>query len=862
MSTKQKGIKTLKILCVLLICMFVFGGECLPVEAVQETPKHIHIVLDNSVSMVLGGNTDLANATYALQVLLAMLDKEDTASIYAVSQYNVKWPEGYEHIEGCGQNVKCVQVSGGVQSEEIIKKKVIDSVGEKLGEKTYFSTVMNALEELKNEKIKGEKWLVVLTDGEYEDWDWEDDGKEINPQDVYELLGDPAYDDINIVHYSFSKSIYNETLKNTGEKNHNITYYPDETQVKVKDEMLNVMIQIGNQIFAREALATVQTGNTYSFSLEAPAKSLIVFAQREANNDAVSDSIEITPFFSIGDKRETKVETISNLKIHETGNREYKVGSRYQGKLIVYDNFKNRGMLEAGDYSITVEEGTQSLEVYYEPEIGIRLMLEQQAEDGKAYTSSGDEEMLQLLDGEYRVSMELYDPISGNALEESGNLVSGTDYELSIVGTEGAGENITVSERSWTGELKVGSYSISATAGIFTGLNKSLEVQVEVSDSLKGITAELIVPEDGINMEQLGKEDNTLTLKMYNHGELIQNEYLEYAELKQLDMEASYYHFREERIEGGWRLWPEVNTRNKGTDDNPAGMKTARFEIELKIGELERAPIKLEERIYYHGSPFIVNFETNWGEDIGLWDYFRPLYIKPLINGENVNWNVTEVLDSSPVELKGDQFDFDISATDDQRRWRVVPRASFWELLTNKEQRTSIQTVDVYVAVEKYEQEGQGNKSVTIQMNIDLKELVYIIVVVLAVLYILTVQILNYVRRVHYRGLRVTVEFQKDPLITFDGKIKKLCLYNIFVPGKAKIKVYLNEIVGAEGKKIVFGCRAGGVCTINNFRECQSVSKMRINDLPVSENSMYDTDREIKIVFERDPGKTFIVHRK
>ena len=63
-------------------------------------------------------------------------------------------------------------------------------------------------------------------------------------------------------------------------------------------------------------------------------------------------------------------------------------------------------------------------------------------------------------------------------------------------------------------------------------------------------------------------------------------------------MEASYYHFREERIEGGWRLWPEVNTRNKGTDDNPAGMKTARFEIELKIGELERAPIKLEERIY------------------------------------------------------------------------------------------------------------------------------------------------------------------------------------------------------------------------------------------------------------------------
>ena len=61
--------------------VIVFGGEGLSVEAVQQTPKHIHIVLDNSVSMVGDGNTDLANAAYALQVLLAMLDKEDTVSI-------------------------------------------------------------------------------------------------------------------------------------------------------------------------------------------------------------------------------------------------------------------------------------------------------------------------------------------------------------------------------------------------------------------------------------------------------------------------------------------------------------------------------------------------------------------------------------------------------------------------------------------------------------------------------------------------------------------------------------------------------------------------------------------------------------
>lgn len=862
MNDKRKGNKTLRILIMIFICILVSACGSLPAEAAQETSKHIHIVLDNSVSMVLDGNQDLANATYALQVLLAMLNKEDTASIYPVSQYEVKWRDEKIDFGSCKQNPKCVHVPGSL-SEERIREKVVDSVGDKYGELTFFSTVMNALGELKNEETMGEKWLVVLTDGEYEDWGWGNDGKEIEPSDVNKRLSNEIYNDINIVHYSFSKSIYNDTLRTKNEEHNinNITYYPDVTQAGEDNEMLDVMIHVGNQIFAREALETVQTGNTYSFSLEAPAKSLIVFAQREATNDASSDSIEIKPNFTVGDDRETKVETISDLKIHGTDKREYKVGTKAQGNLVVYDNFRNKGLLEAGDYSVMVEGGAQFLEVYYEPEIGIRLVLEQQAEDGNVYTAPGEEDTVQFFDGEYRISVELYDPISGDALEQNGKLASGTDYELSIVRTDGAEGKITAAEKSWTGELEKGTYSIAATADIFTGLSKTVETRVEVLDSLKGISAELVAPEGGINMEQLGEEENTLMIKMYNHGELLQEDYMECAELKELDMEASYYSFREERIEGGWRLWPELNTRNRGTDDNPVGWKNAKFEIGLKVGELERAPIELEEQIYYHGSPFTVNFQTNWGEEIGLWDYFRPLYIEPLVNGENVNWNVVEVLDSSPSEIKDEQHDFIISAADNQRRWRVIPRASFWNLLTDKEQRESTQMVDIYMSMARYEQEGQGDKSIIIQMDISLEGLVCIIIVVSVLIYILVVQILNFLRRVHYRGLRVTVEFQKEPLISFSGKITKFSLYNFFVPGKARIKVYLNEIVGAEGKKIVFGCRAGGVCAIKNFRECQSVSRMRINDLPVSENSMYDTDKEIRIVFERDPDKTIIVHR-
>lgn len=862
----KKHHKILKKIWVIIGCAAALLLKPLSVEASEEIPKHIHIVFDNSKSMVGNGNPDLANATYALQVLLAMLDEKDTATIYLVSECSTPYSaEEYEQI--LHDNVD--RIVWNNNNEEDANSKAVEILNRDLAENTYFNTVMQALNCFNEEDISGEKWLVVLTDGEYEDWNI-DSKKELSSiiDNVSGILEDEKYEDINIIHYSFGKEDYYNSTK---EKNGRVTYYPQPSGGYNNDEMLYTMIQIGNQIFARQKLEVERNRNRYTFTAETPIKKIIAFAQNIMTERG--QEIAITPEFDVISVKEIQVQTISewpgNGSDEENVNSDctYYAGTQYIGKLETYDFSGYSNFLEAGEYIITIEnEDTTAFEIYYEPDIGMRLVLEEQNGNRIAIDSSASDPQ-KIPSGEYKAFIELYNPQTQEALAKDGVIAGETKYTVSISDENNLLVNGNAADH-WEGSLDVGNYTISATADIFAGLTKNMEVQVSVSDSLRDIRAELMVPADGINMEEPGTEGNALMLKMFNREEVLSDEYKELVEVTILNQETSYYQYRLEMIDDGWLLWPEKNLKNRGGDDKASGLKELQLEIKLQVDGIEMEPIILEETIFYHGNPFGVSFRCGWKDHINFGRYILakynifPIYIEPRVNNEDINWSVIDLTEMTPSISGDEQSDFVIQVTEDGRKWKVIPQASLRELLTSKSSRNCSQEVTVGASMMRYEQEGSGTKTIEIDMKMLLAEPVLFILIMIMIGYCLMVQLFKTIRRINFRGIKVSVDLNIGSSYIVNGKASRHWLYNLFVPNKSKLSVQLNEIDGGESQKITFKCRAGGICTISNLKECLNFSEMKINGNIVRKGDMYDVANDMSIVIEKDPNKEILLYKR
>lgn len=880
----KKGLKTAAgIIGIIIINLFVFCLAGVKAEAAEENAKHIHIVFDNSKSMVLNDNQDMANATYALQVLLGMLGENDTAVIYRVSDYQNALMETGVSDSSCSNSIL-------INSENSPKAVVESDLNGNVAKYTFFTTVMNAIEELKHDTIDAEKWLIVLTDGKYEDWDENYNVEDVTGDIVDSVMGtfmSEEYKDINIIHYSFQENLFyskqqkilskevttlNSNIKGNIEISQahrdnlkqNVTYYPQESSGSDRGvEMLEIMIEIGNRIFNRQVLEHVRKEESYSFEINFPIKEIMIFYQYEKDSENNSD-IEVD--FQYSNHKSVDVETIEGLKVED-----YTAKTIYSGRIITYDELGETGILDEGTYNIEIKDTSiNTLKIYYEPEVNVGVALENQG-NGQVYEIFEGTDNIKVPSGDYVVVPKLFHPITKERIDEQLSICEGTDYTTHIVSTEN-GINEIVDSGNWKGRLDKGSYQISAVANIFPGLSNDMDVQIEVTESFENMKAVLEAPEGGINIEKENEAGNSLSLKIFNNGKPLADEYKDNIEITLLDVENSYYKFGIKESNGGWILWPSKNIRNHGVDQSPSGWKTVRLQVSLIEDGEELKSIEVDEKIHYYGNPFVINFETNWGDEIGFVEYwigrigyYVPIYfltIEPVINGEKINWEEIEARRLIP-EISGDEQSlFQIYISDDGTKWNVVPQISFVELLTSHLMRTGRQEVNVDAELTRYEQTNRGEKAVIIGMDVSLLEIIIYIVIAVILAYWFINGMVKKVKRYGLNGLKGYVEISRTRKIILPLKISKRILFNLFVPGSNSFKVYLNEIKGGRNKKIVFICKPGGICSVANMGECLSFSKMRINGLPLQEGSLYDLEKELRIVVERDPDKVIVVSKK
>ena len=495
MWKKKVAVLFMAVMCFLFPVVEVIGAEIGTGKG-----KYIHIVFDNSVSMIMDGvkgaegkteqADSLADATYALQVLLGMLEEGDTAVIYPISIYDKNGRD--ETIQNVTINHQIANDSEKLQNQ--IKKMVSP-----MAENTYFEAVEEALDDLSEKKDNREKWLVVLTDGDYENTGWGNVADEVD-----ERL--KQTDNVNIIHYSFgtkSKNGYGE-LDSTD----NVTYYTNT------DDMLDTMIRIANQIFGRQEIEIKSVGNgEYSFILDTPVSKLLLFAQDTQGGSDLQ--ISFANFKEMG-KNSLTIETIENFEDVKIL-KDYQKGIGYEGNITTYDfgaenTEENSDLLPTGEYKVKVKGGDNpTVRLYCEPVVEVGLVFEE-VESGEKYIFSDAEAESKIPGGEYKIYLELFDPLKTNAekkkyksLSRDSWIYQQMEYYGTIETLDGE-ESINEVFQIWQGELERGTYQVSATADIFRGLSKNVEIEIEVMDSLKDIVAELLVPEEGINIERLAAE--------------------------------------------------------------------------------------------------------------------------------------------------------------------------------------------------------------------------------------------------------------------------------------------------------------------------------------------------------------------
>lgn len=868
---KLEGIK--KIISVTSMCLLLFMLFNIKAEAMGEE-RHIHIVFDNSASMVGSTNTDMANATYALQILLGMLDEEDTAVIYPVSKYQTPWTGQQEIDSKC----KSSQIINNLDSvQEMIKK----SIGERLALNTYFTTVMYAIEELRNENSSAEKWLVVLSDGEYEDWDEDHEVQNVTQDIIDHVLTtfmDEKYKDINIIHYSFKENRYylsqKEIQKDFIGMNNNITFYPKE-ESDDGIEMLDIMIQIGNQIFERKELMRSENVGKYEFTTDVPIKRLIVLSQNRTNlsvNDKINEIGGMKFKTNVGEpENELDVNTLTDMNFYyiEDGEKkipQYNTDLYYNGKVVIYNNFENNGLLPPGEYYIqTSGEEVDALHIYYEPEIEIGFIFKN-IKTGEEQIIWDKEKEIFLTSGEYEISIELFDSINETNISEDSDIKEDVKYWFKISNEEG---RVLVDEETevWRGSLESGSYVFKADADVFPGLSPSIELQLEVSESFENVKAKLEFPEKGINIEENVNEENVLRLKIYNGEELLSEKYRDDIIITQQNSEDSFYVYRIEKKEGEWLLWPEKNTKNNVKDQEPSGRKELKLQIKYQKDNNEIILDTLNSNIFYYGNTFEIGFQTSWGEKIDFREYisgrfFNGLFIQPVINNEEINWKEIKSRELSP-RISGDENStFQVKLSEDETKWIVTPQVKINELLSLEARGKSSEKVNVNAIITRYEQREENGDEVNIDMQVSKVSVVFCILCFVFSIYCVFNILIKWIRGVGVGKIDGYIEFSGIRKRCLAIKIRKGILYNLIMPGKSIFKVYLNEITGGRGKKIIFCCRAGGVCTVKNIRECNAFSKMRINGIPMEENNIYDLEKELRIVVERDQRKVIVVYKK
>lgn len=415
-------------LSVFIVCFLLLGSFPSPVYGAignrHTRNRTIHLVYDDSGSMLSKGSTSWCQAKYAMEVFAAMMGTDDSLKIYPMSSFSYKG-SSRDKSDSWG---KTIQISGKESPSDRIKK--IDQMNGDNGSyrNTPISAVTTAGDELIAEDTS-DKWLVILTDGAFDDGsdgNWVDNGPpyENTKSAIRQYVGN---DGINVAYVAIGSNAVELGLD---EEEHFFGYHADTNNI------LDTVTSVARVVFNYQAIPVSGSG-TYSFSTDIPVSRIIAFGQGSAVEvgEIMHDGVSIGKSSAAVDVQVTK-DTPYIPKTHS----QVAFADGLKGKVVTYEASDEKKPFPDGAYSF--QSNASNIEVYFEPGVDIQVILEGPAGET---INIHDGNVSSIDAGQWTVRIKIVNPLTGEEIIPSdSSLLNGAKYEVSF--TDDDGETVTCQE--------------------------------------------------------------------------------------------------------------------------------------------------------------------------------------------------------------------------------------------------------------------------------------------------------------------------------------------------------------------------------------------------------------------------------
>ena len=351
---KKKLLQKLMSICV-IICFLLSVGAGSSVSKAAEISKitktyDIAVVFDNSGSMY--ANKAWCRAKYAMEIFASMLNYENGDSLTIFPMWEVT-TDGKSKKGGSYKPIKINNLAG---IDKISKLYTTNPSN------TPFEPITEAYNYLKQSDASKEKWLIVLTDGEFNQ-NKRGKGAAINLQ---KKLSSIASNEIKIQYLGFGAATKLNSKPNTG------FYAEKSTDASIKDDL----IAICNTIFKRSELPKGSLKGE-KLNLDLSMKKIIVFAQGKG---ATVSSLKDDAGKSIAKLLDSGQRKYSKIKAEDYDSAP--VDDTLYGQVVTFDSCPK------GTYTLNCS-GADAVQIFYEPDVDLGIRLENSdgqeviPEDGK-----------------------------------------------------------------------------------------------------------------------------------------------------------------------------------------------------------------------------------------------------------------------------------------------------------------------------------------------------------------------------------------------------------------------------------------------------------------------------------------------
>lgn len=258
------------------MALFVWFWES-KLEVYAQDGKVIAIIYDDSSSMAFDyvnkkvGNfrTKWSEADYAVRAFVECKNPEDEVALFAMNKVDK-------------ENPNPIIIPANSEDDEDGDKKIeeaIDEMSETFYDNTPYESVTTALGWLKSNPKDAEKWLIILTDGEFYE-----NKEKISKEDLLlkleaSLGGDGGT--CTILYVPLDEG--GELAENQGQEEEQIR------QIKNKDGIRERILMASNEIYRREQLDIIGTKDGKELNIDVPLSELIVIKQKEGKEYTYKD---------------------------------------------------------------------------------------------------------------------------------------------------------------------------------------------------------------------------------------------------------------------------------------------------------------------------------------------------------------------------------------------------------------------------------------------------------------------------------------------------------------------------------------------------------------------------------------------